>query len=285
MKRKVEWRECQELSEVYSGGLQMALMSPADEKNSTYKQATSFVTCKDFFQDAVQSFHLEREEEIFGFTYNPKKDPELSFDRFRVCVANTLDKDFASKVENVVDFVNQFEKKIHLIRTNAYECEPTPEKWKKTGGVWMFEGSGRWMIAPPMISLYTLLLRCGFAHKKGDDFDKTCKAIIDGTAKITNDKGLRYSGCYDDTYLDQGQPAIQAIMKHGYRRIFGKDAKKNFPKGIDIDTMHGDCGIVGFSELINGGQDFGEIKTHVAHWFKPMLPKKAAKPKKKIAAK
>ncbi len=187
-------------------------------------------------------------------------------------VANNLDKDFAKKIEGVVDFINQFEKRVHLIRTTAYECEPTPKKWGKTGGVWMFEGSGRWALSPAMISLYTLLLRCGFSHKTGTDFDETCKGIIDGKIKTIGGKGTRYSGCYDDGYLRDAQPGINLILKHGYRKVFYKEAKDNFPSKLAVGTMHDCCGIVGFSEK--------KVKGTMPYWFRLFDPKLKKVPKK-----
>lgn len=272
---KVKWSKDWKLAEIYSGGLQMALCSPPDEAGE-YQKATTFVTCKDFFQDAVQAVHLGEAIEQYDFTYNPKTDPPLSFDRFRVLIGNNLDKEFESKIENVLDFIGQFEKRIHLLRTKAFKCEVSPDKFKATGGVYLFEGSGRWMQAPPMISLYTLLLRCGFVHTKGEDFDKTCKEIISGKLALIGDKGKRHSGCYDDTYLKDGQPGIKAITEHGYARLFYKDAARNFPKTLDIDTMHDRCGIVGFSQK--------KVKYEMPYWFRLTDPKKKPAVKKEVAA-
>ena len=265
---KVKWTKDWVLGEIYSGGLQMALCSPPDE-NGDHKKATTFVTCKDFFQDAVQAAHLGKERSIYDFTYNPKTDPPLSFDRFRVLIGNNLDKDFESKIENVLDFIGQFEKRIHLLRTKAYKCDPSPDKFKKSGGVYMFEGSGRWMQAPPMISLYTLLLRCGFVHTKGGDFDKTCEEIISGKIALIGEKGKRQSGCYDDSYLKDSQAGIKAITEHGYARLFYKDAARNFPDAIGINTMHDRCGIVGFSKK--------KVKPDMPYWFRLIDPKPAPK--------
>lgn len=272
--RKVEWSKDWSLAEVYSGGLQMALCSPPNEEG-VYKKATPFVTCKDFFQDATQAFHLGEECDIFDFKYDPKKHPALSFDRTRIMIGNTADKELGGKVAGVLDFVNQFEKKIKLIRTQAFKCDPTPAKWEKSSGVYLFEGSGRWMIAPPMISLYTLLLRCGFVHKVGDDFDKTCKEIIDGKLEVGS-KGKRNAGCYDDIYLRDSQAGIKALLEHGYARLFYKDSAKNFPKKIDTDTMHDRCGIVGWSQK--------SVKAEMPYWYRLIDPKKKA-PAKKPAAK
>ena len=272
-KREVEWTKDWQLNEIYSGGLQMALCSPPD-KDGKYTKATAFVTCKDFFQDAVQAHHIGEKRSIWSFKYDPKNDPPLSFDRFRVLVGNNTGAGVAFKIEGVVDFLNQFEKRLRLVRSRAYECEcePTPDKFKNHGGVWMFEGSGRWMISPPMISLYTLLIRCGFVHTLGDDFDKTCKGIIDGKIKTIGGKSGRHSGCYDAEYLRDGQPGIKALIEHGYSRIFYKDAERNFPSKICVSTMHDCGGIVGFSQK--------RMESEIPYWYRLLKPK-AKKPAKK----
>lgn len=270
---KVKWNKDYKLSEIYSGGLQMALCSPPDE-NGEYQKATAFVTCKDFFQDAVQGFLTGEEVDVYDFTYNPKTSPPLSLDRVRILIANTLDKDMESKIENVLDFVGQFEKRIHLLRTKAYKCETTPEKWKKSG-VFMFEGSSRWMQAPPMLSLYTLLLRCGFCHTKGEDFDKTCNAIITGKISPIGNKEKRQSGCYDDIYLRDSQTGIKAIVEHGYARLFYKDVKRNFPATLHANCMHDRCGIVGFSQK--------KTKSDIPYWYRLTDPKVKKPGVKKVA--
>ncbi len=276
--RNVKWNKDWSLAEIYSGGLQMALCSPPNEAGE-YQKATTFVTCKDFFQDAAQASYLGKKREIFGFKYDPNTAPPLSFDRFRVLIGNTLDDDMGSKIENVLDFIGQFEKRLHLRRTKAYKCDPVPDKWKKSG-VYMFEGSGRWMQAPPMISLYTLLLRCGFSHVKGDDFDKTCKEIISGNVQLIGKKNTRQSGCNDDKYLKDSQPGIKAIVKHGYARLFYKDAARNFPEEIHVSTMHDRCGIVGFSQK--------KVKQNMPYWYRLIEPKAKKVPAanaKKLAGK
>jgi hypothetical protein len=260
---KVTWNKDFSLAEVYTGGLQMALCSPPDE-NGQHQKSTTFVTCKDFFQDAVQAFHLGQKREIYDFKYDPKTAPPLSLDRCRILLGNTLDKDIESKIENVLDFVGQFEKRIKLLQTKAFKCDPVPQKWEKSG-VYMFEGSSRWMISPPMLSLYTLLLRCGLIHTKGEDFDKTCEEIISGKRQLIGDKGKRQSGCYDDVYLKNSQPGIKSIVEHGYARLFYKDAARNYPNTIKTSAMHDRCGIVGFSQK--------KIKEEMPYWYRLVEPK------------
>jgi hypothetical protein len=268
--RKITWSKDWALSEIYSGGLQMAMASPADA-DGVHSKATTFVTCKDFFQDAIRAMHIGKGQAIYGFRYTPGADPAISLDRARILVGNNTDPTFADKIVHVLDFLNQFERRIHVIRTRAFHCDPTPDKWKNSGGVFLFEGSGRWLIAPPMLSLYTLLIRCGFSHEKGKDFDDTCKGIIAGKIATIGDGNNRQSGCYDAGYLRDSQFGIKAILEHGYAKIFYKNPASNYPESIPIGTLHNSSGIVGFSKKY--------MKEHMPYWYKHLEPVKKRKKK------
>ncbi len=271
--KKIEWRKKQaSLAEIYHRGLQMTLVSKPDE-NGVYHQCCPWVLCKDFFQDAVQGHLLGVKKGCYGYYYDPKDDPALSLDRTRIAVGNAEDSELGKKVTAALEFLNQFEKQIHLIRTKADECESPPEKYKNSG-VYLFEGSARWMLSPPMISLYTLLLRVGFTHQIGDTFEQTVEKVTTGKTKCY-ESGT--SGSNDASYLKSGKSGIEKILKHGYAKIFHKNIKDNYPASVAIGTMHNNSGIVGFST--------GQCKTTYPHWFRMDNPKKK-KPvaKKKIEA-
>lgn len=227
----VNWlnNESQSIAQVYSSGLEYCLLS------EDFRQCHDFVYCKDFLQDAVQAFLNNREAEIYGFEYNPITDPPVYLKKTRIALANKSDKDFLSRVPNTLDFVNQFAKKLHLKKTKAFEANP-PKTYKQ---VVVMDGSQRWLNSPPLLSVYTLFLRCGFAHTIGTDFMDTINGIIDGKVK-----------CYgreDATQLRGALEGIKKILSLGYRAFFYIDDSKNYPSGVDIDSMHNDGGIVGFS--------------------------------------
>lgn len=261
----VEWSKKQpSLCQIYSRGLEMCLVG-RDEKTGGYVQACDFVLCKDFFQDAIQATLIGQARQIYGFKYDPKTDPALSVDRTRIAVANAQDKSLGEKVAGAVDFLNQFEKRMRLLRTTAVTCDSAPAKYKDNSGVYLFTGSGRWMLSPPMISLYTLLLRIGFVHTAGKSFDETVKEVSDGTLKPYT---CGTSGSNDNTYLKGALPGIEKILKHGYRKVFHLNQKDNYRAEVGVGTMHNHCGIVGFSS--------GYCKDYFPHWFRL----DTAKPKK-----
>lgn len=263
MKKIINWsQKPKTLAEIYQNGLEMALMTKEDENGIT-TQASHFVLCKDFFQDAIQGYLLNEKKGCFGFFYDPKTDPAICMETTRIAVGNALNKNFANKIPAVLDFLNKFEKKIHLKRTKVWECEPCPEKYKS--GVFLFEGSSKWMISPPMISLYTLLIRVGFVHDLEKSYDKTIQDLTTKKIKLLGEG--RTSGCYDPDYLKNAEEGIERILKEGYNKIFYKDMKKNYSKKIPMSTMHDNCGIVGFSKKTP--------KSVIPYWFKNKSKKSA----------
>jgi hypothetical protein len=118
------------------------------------------------------------------------------------------------------------------------------------------------MLSPPMLSLYTLLLRVGFCHTQGEDYAETIKKITGGTVPPyqSNDK----------SQLSSAQQGIERILKYGYAKIFFKDPKKNYP-AIATSNMHHHTGICSFSG--------GASKSHVGHWHRDLDQPKSDKKK------
>ena len=231
------------MSQIYKQGLEYCFIS------HDWKQCCPFVFCKDFLQDAVQAVHHGKAIGIYGFTYNPATCEPLYMERTRIALANAHDPEFASKVPNAVDFLNQFEKQLKLVRTVARPCSNSQKTY--ANGIFIFDASSRWMISPPMLSMYTLLLRIGFCHTKDEDYAETIKKVIEG-------KIVPYQRD-DKVYLTSAKAGIDKILKYGYSRIFYKDPKKNFPD-CNTSSMHNSSGIVSFST--------GTSKSVVNHWHR-----------------
>lgn len=252
------------LNQIYQRGLELCFI--ARHGTDEYVQACDWVLCKDYFQDAIQASLINQTRSIYGFTYNPATDPALSFDRTRIGMANAEDGGLGAKIPAVLDFVNQFEKRIHLLRSRAFACDSAPAKFAGKSGCFVIEGSSRWLLSPPMISLYTLLLRVGTVHTVGTPFDETVKAVREGKVKAYS---VGMSGSNDGNYLASAMPGIEKLVKHGYRRVFHREMKDNYPESVHVSSMHNYCGIVGFSS--------GSCKSNFPHWYRldTKAPKKA----------
>ena len=259
----IEWRtkKCT-AQQVYQSGLQYAFVSP------DYEQSTVFVYCKDFLQDAVQGFICKRKVcGIYRFTYDHEEDPAISLDKVRLLLANQGDPNFRDKISGCLDFMRQIENKLKIRYSDAWECLDPPKKYA-SGGVWLFEGSRRWIKSPPMLSLYTLLLRIGFIHEEGKSYKSTIKQVSTGAAGAYQEQ--------DRSQLKYAQKGINRILKQGDRKIFFRDIRENYPP-VAIDTMHDTCGIVGFAQ--------GDTKGVVPHWHRKIKEiKKKTKPIRKIEA-
>jgi hypothetical protein len=249
---EITWlRRKLELREVYEMGLEFSFVS------QDWRQCHPWVHCKDYLQDAVSSTHHNKAIECYGFEYDPKKWPPVYLGRTRVAVANGSDKEFGNKIPGVVDFLHQFEEKLHLIRTSARPVANPPKRYND-GRVVILEGSGRWMMSPPMLSMYSLLIRVGFCHKKGNAFTTTIKKLVGGDVEPYQEE--------DASQLSEAKTGIDRIMKYGYARIFFNDPKKNYPKDIDMYELHESSGIVAFAS--------GESECIRKHWHRKLGPRK-----------
>ena len=232
-KVKVDWQaKARGISQVYSSGLEYCFVS------NKFEQCHPFVFCKDFLQDCIYAHVNSKTASIFGFSYNPKTMAKIDMENTRIAVANSKDSSIGKKIDNVLDFINQFCKKLKLKRSKVFTCSNPPLKYR--GGVYVLCGSGMWMNSPPLISLYSLLIRLGFVHTKGEDCIETINKILKGTIKPYQSS--------DTLQLMQAKNGIDKILKLGYRKFFYKDIKKNYPERVPVGTMHGSCGIVGFSQ-------------------------------------
>lgn len=246
MPRKVEWKpKKSRISQIYSDGLEYAFVS------KDYKQINQFVYCKDFMQDAIQGYLNGVRADIYSFVYDPSTCLPLHMDSTRLILSNWRDKQFKAKVPNCLDFINQIEEKLKMKKTTMEDCFNPPPVYKKAG-IWLVEGSKRWMKAPPMISLYTLLLRVGFSHKAGEDFMKTLDGVQDGTIPAYQK--------HDRSFVQDARKSINWILDKGDRRLFHSNIRKNYLKEIGIYEMHNSCGIIGYARC--------ETQHRFPYWYR-----------------
>lgn len=243
--RKIKWHpKTLRINQIPKEGLEYAFLS------KDYVQIHQLVWCKDFMQDAIYAHVNGTVASIYGFKYDPSKDPPIYEDKTRIMVNSFKDKSFETKVlNNLSDFIHQIESELKMTPT-VFEKVSNPHSRYKKSGVFIANGSKRWMKAPPMISLYTLLLRVGLMHTVGDKFSKTMESMR------YNEISPYYGSSVEDNdvdFLKQTQKGFDRIMTHGDRKLFHRDIAKNYPKynkygsNFSINSMHENCGMVGFS--------------------------------------
>jgi hypothetical protein len=226
----------QNLVQGIRGGLEFCFASPDN------KQCSPFAYCKDYLQDALQAHLTKTKKSKFGFTYDPKVHAEVCISKCKLLVANSSDPKFRNKIPICLDFIHQIEDVLKIKKTVARECLKPARKYAN-GRVWLFQGSNRWIKSPPMISMYTLLIRVGFNHEIGKIYYQTIDEII-------SQKKTSYQTA-DRHRLQGARDGIKRILRIGDRKIFHRKIEDNYPKHIKISTMHGVMGIVGFSKKIN----------------------------------
>lgn len=247
MIKDVKWHpKTNKISQIPKEGLEFAMLSAG------YEQLNQLVWCKDFMQDIIWSYVNNTPIEIYGFKYNPKEEPAPSLNRIRLLITNYKDPELSNKVQNnLLPLLHSVEDRLKMSRTILEKCRTTPPIYKKSG-VWILNGSKRWLKASPMVSLYTLLVRVGLVHNSGDALETTIQKIINKENSSYFDNKNR-----DGEMLSNALKGIQKIMKYTDNKIFPADLKKNYPirygtgiKSYDfsIFTMHDRCGIVGFSK-------------------------------------
>jgi len=234
--RHIKWKPVEanyKILQIYSKGLEYSLVS------SNYEQCHPFVWCKDFLQDVIYSATNKKNISIYKFKFNPFTDPLPCLDRTRLLITNPKDKSFSKKITKVVDFINQIENQLKIKKSFVRRCASPPDCYKKSG-IFMFEGSKRWIQAPPMLSLYSLFLRTGFCHTEGKHFTETIQGIVSGEIKPYQRK--------DAFFLQKIDPAFQKILRVGDRRIFCRDIQLNYPSSMNVDTIHNCLGAIGFAK-------------------------------------
>ena len=232
--KNIEWYNGpgQNLRQAISSGIEFAFASPDN------KQVSPFAYCKDYLQDAVQGFLYQKKKTIYGFTYDPVLHHPICLKKTRLLVTNEKDHQFSSKVPNCIDFLNQIEKDLLITKTVAHRCKNPPNKYIRPG-IWLFDGSRRWLKSPPMLSMYTLLIRLGFGHPLGSSARETLDKIAAGELKAYQ--------TVDSLRLREAKVGIDFILKKGDRKIFDRNIENNYPKTMRVNTMHNSLGIIGFA--------------------------------------
>lgn len=258
MERRIEWHaKDRQLCQIPKEGLEYAWVS------EDYKQIHQLVWCKDFMQDAIFGFLNKKRTLIYGFEYDPDTYQPLCMKQTRLIVANWKDPDFADHLhKNCIPFLHGIEAMLKMRKTKVEKCLDPPARYKKCG-IYLLDGSKRWMHSPPMISLYTLLIRVGFVHDPQRTPMETLTQIRDRTIKAYNWK----PGNEDDAdFVTKGLPGINRILKEGDRKIFHRKMEQNYPPvdktgvALSVYTMHDNCGVVGFSQ--------GYTKSTFPNWHK-----------------
>jgi hypothetical protein len=252
----VEFGKNYSTCQIYSQGFEFAFMSNQD---GTYKQACTFVYCKDFLHDAVWAFVNKTKWSIYSFKYDTAKDVPLDMKHCVFAFRNTAYKgkaaDFHANRTACQEFLNGIEKQLGFQPSRVYEVP------HDGAPCWLVVGDPRWQIAPPMVGFFTLFIRLGFAHTPGEAHNVTLQKAKDGKIKIGD--GDHYAGNRDASYIKSSWKALEVLLQHGVQ-IFHPTIEENYPKDLPdkCGSLHDSLGPVNFAKS-------AEVKKAMPFWFRP----------------
>ena len=249
VERKVEWhpKTIKGISQIPKDGVEFAFVS------EDYRQVHQLVWCKDFMQDTIFGFLNDTQVQIYGFEYDPQKNPAICKNKTRLMVCNWRDQSFKQKFSNNCrEFLHGLESLMKMRKSRFEKCINPPPIYRRSG-VFIIDGSPRWMMAPPMISFYTLMIRIGMVHPLGQSSLKTLEKIRNGSLKPYNwkpDVKGKWGDIHEDNdqdHLISGWDGVQAILKLGDRNLFRQPIYQNYLYDVGVETIHDDCGLGGFT--------------------------------------
>lgn len=244
MGKKINWHNenTPKISQVYNKGLEYALISEDD------KQICPFVYCKDFLQDVVYASVNNRAIQIHKFEYNPHKDGHITTEKTKILIANANDIVFFLRLPIVLDFLHQIEECLNLEKTELICCEAIPDKYKS--GVFLLQADYKWLLSPPLLSLYSLLVRIGFVHTENDSFRNTILRITVDEVKTYQKEDRRYvlkSLNGFNRILSEGVDLFSNFTIRNKPPTKEQILKKNYPKTTSVKKIHYECGLMAFS--------------------------------------
>jgi hypothetical protein len=214
------------LAQTIWSGIQYSFLS---EDN---KQIGPFVFCKEFLLDACWATNNMRPIFTYGYEYNPFLDPKVCLTECRILLRNFYDTKFSNRVENMVKFLNHFEEKLDYSKSRFEICKDAGSP------TIVLISDSKWMHAPPLLSLLTLLIRVGMIYNPKMDFLEHCDAVR---------KGHIFPYQYrDNEHLRRAWTAIKAILNKETNRFrFHNEKALNWPSGkINSFVIHEHSGIV-----------------------------------------
>ena len=284
-------------SQIYSTGVEFAMVGRVGKK---WKQATTFVFCKDFLHDAIWAMLHKRPVSIYDFSYSPPgskpakeprkgtcewydwssaqrkldtEDGKLKIDipihmaRTALLFRDTNLKGVVGKKRfhehrvGALDFLHQVDEQMGFSPTEIHQVKGT----KDGPPTWLVLGDKRWMHAPTLLSLYSILIRVGYYHNPGGEFMRTLEMMKDGELGIGNaaeDFGDGAAGCNDTSYVGQAWKGIRVILKHGMK-VFHEEMIENYPGDIRTSILHDTYGIVNFTKK--------RPEKRMPHWYRKSL--------------
>lgn len=209
---KVGWfSKTSRLNEIYqSTGMMFAFVS---SPLNGLCQCHEWVKCRDFLPDAARSQVTNKKCSIYGFTFDPAKNPIIDLNKMRMMVTKLFSKDadipkFRQKIKSSLELLNHFESMAGVMKSKVIKVDSTGQNIYKS--IFLFTSSVMWMRSPFLISMYSFLIRLG---------DKELQFTNDAELKTEFKKLVEYqsSGKIQDNdanYLFNSWNKLDLIIKN-----------------------------------------------------------------------
>jgi hypothetical protein len=217
------------------------------------------VDCRGYLIERLQGFLIGlRSDHQYKYS---KKMEEINLERTRLVVVRKgiTVEEFDKELQLAMDLLHQLERDLHLLPSHYSRVQGIDKGY---GVAFLVEGSKKWMHSPVMLSLYTLILRNAYQHKKGESYVSTLQNLKKEPSGLNIMRGIEH------------------IVNNSYWRVFGKDMEKNYANST-VSHMHG-MGIAFFSQ-----ENTANIKIYMEkwpHWVWPgqIVPKKKPVVKRRV---
>lgn len=223
----IKWspRQIKDIYENYTGGFSYSWVSENNE------QVSKFFTCRDHVLKCFLVSYLQKNWE----TYYKIGDAKIDSKNIRILIRDKENDLFESMMPNLLDFLNQFEDKMGVEKSVIY-------KVKASDNCFLLLGSKEWLLSPPLVSLYTLLLRVGPLHKIGDDFRTTLAMSSNG--KVYSARANDYS------FMKQSLNRITSLLEKGYKSFFCLKMEDNYELSEqDLASRYSALGFATYTEI------------------------------------
>ncbi len=203
-----------DLFEAYGANDDMPEFAIVDKDGN---QICAWMRCKDYINDTVWSHKTGKNTDIYGWHYNPKKQP-LS-DRWLMLAMRWKKKVLTPMVRNLKNTVEKLEKRLGIPKFRRTRFS------RVSGHKFMIYGSPVWMGRSVLTSFFTWLLRSALTSKDGD-----LTALKPPVKK-------------DIYYYNNGKKFIEKLLKEG---LAGFNDAKTWDKIASCDEAH-ETGFIHYS--------------------------------------
>lgn len=234
------------LSEIYQQTGMVFSFATAPPKGGQASACHEWVKCRDFLHDAVRSQITGTYCSIYGFSFDPARNPNVDLKKMRMLVSKNGLKaeelqEFRNKMIAGLALINHFEKTAKVSLSKMEEIDPKNSGKK---AVYLFTGPMMWVRSPFLVSMYTFLIRLGdkqLEFKNVAELKKGLEALAEKSkaGKISDN---------DCQYLQNMWNKLHIIIKNRAKLFTVEKGVHNIYHGkYSISQFHNNCGILSLS--------------------------------------